>query len=402
MIRSIALLISIFTLMTFYSSAQKPSLTIYWKKIAAVPSFNENQKSLGLAGAINGVNNDVLIVAGGSNFPDKLPWEGGKKVYYDNIFVLEKKGNQYGWHKKVKSILPEPIAYCGITSTPSGIVYAGGENENGISNKCFLLKWNAKENSVDVKPLPELPLALTNVTVTNADEVVYAVGGDEQKNSSSSFFCLNLKDKNPDWKKLPNLPIALANATAMVQNTKSGEKIFVIGGRSKTSSGISDLHNTVFAFDIQKNEWKKCADISDGFHTTNLSAAGGVALGNDEILITGFDNGKTFHQIEMLIAKISETKSSEEKQKLTEEKNNLSIHHKGFDRSLLLYNTNTDAWTKIGELPFPAHVTTTDVKWGNNIIVSNGEIKPGVRTPDVWVGKVFRHKDTKGTEVTKD
>src|SRR5690606_21214468 len=108
------------------------------------------------------------------------------------------------------------------------------------------------------------------------------------------------------------------------QNSESGEKIFIIGGRSKTTTGISNLHHTVFAFDLEKNEWQRCADISDGAYTTNLSAASGVALGNDQILITGFDNGKTFHKIETLIAKIAQAKTEQETQKLTEEKNSLS------------------------------------------------------------------------------
>jgi cyclically-permuted mutarotase family protein len=386
--RYASLLILISMLMFLESTAQKPAVAISWKRVAVIPSSGENQRSLGLAGAINGISNDVLIVAGGSNFPGKLPWEGGKKVYYNNIFVLEKKENQYYWNKNVKSVLPAPVAYCGITSTPLGIVCVGGENENGISDKCFLLKWNKKENAVDVKPLPGLPLALTNIAVTNINDVVYAAGGDEKNNSSASFFYLNLKNKNLQWERLRDLPIALANATAIAQNSESGEKIFIIGGRSKTTTGISNLHHTVFAFDLEKNEWQRCADISDGAYTTNLSAASGVALGNDQILITGFDNGKTFHKIETLIAKIAQAKTEQETQKLTEEKNSLSIYHKGFDKSLLLYNTNSNAWTKIGELPFPAHVTTTDVKWGDNIVVSNGEVKPGIRTPDVMIGKV--------------
>jgi len=384
--------ILIFMLLSFDSMAQMPMVTISWKKIAEVPKGGTYQKSLGLAGAINGVNNNVMIIAGGSNFPNGLPWEGGQKVYYDQIFVLEKKDEEYCWNKKVTSVLPKPIAYCGNTSTPSGIVYVGGEKEKGISNKCFLLKWNEKENVVEVQPLPDLPLALTNVAVTNIGDEVYAVGGDEEKTSSNSFFSLDLKDKNPDWKKLSDLPIALANATAIAQNGKFGKEIFIIGGRSKTSSGISDLHNTTFAFDLQKQQWRKCADISDGKNTTNLSAASGVAFGENEILITGGDNGKTFHQIEILISKIASAKSPEEKAKLTTEKNNLSIHHNGFDKSLLLYNTNGDAWTKIGELPFLTHVTTTDVLWGNKIIISNGEIKPGMRTPDVMMGKVIQKK----------
>jgi len=369
------------------SKAQKPVLTISWKKIAVIPSSDSNA-SLGFAGAINGVNDNVFIVAGGSNFPNGKPWEGGKKAYSDKIFILEKKGDEFIWNKKVTSTLPEPIAYCGSTSTPLGIVYVGGENKKGNSNKCFLLKWNGQKNHIDIKSLPELPLSLTNVAVANIGNVVYAVGGDEAKRSSNSFFSLDLNDKNAVWKMLPNFPIALANTTAIAQNGKSGKEIFIIGGRTKTSSGISDLHNTTFSFDTQKQQWKKCADISDGNHTTNLSAASGVAFGENEILITGGDNGKTFHKIETLISKIALAKTPEEKAKLTQEKNNLSIHHKGFDKSLLLYNTEKNAWTKIGELPFLTHVTTTDVKWGNEIVISNGEIKPGVRTPNVMIGKV--------------
>ena len=45
----------------------------------------------GLAGPYTGIDNDVLIVAGGANFPDKTPWEGGSKIYYNDIFILKGK-----------------------------------------------------------------------------------------------------------------------------------------------------------------------------------------------------------------------------------------------------------------------------------------------------------------------
>lgn len=388
MIQLKALLIFIMMSSTAISVAQKPLQPIQWKVAAVLPTSNGQSKSLGFAGAINGVNNNVLIVAGGCNFPNAMPWEGGRKYYSNEIYVLQKAGNKFVWNKKVKSVLPESIAYCGSASTDKGIVYAGGENANGISNKCFLLNWNTTKNNVDIKPLPNLLIALTNVAVTHIGDVIYAAGGDEAKNSSKSFFSLDLNDSNAQWKTLPDLPVALANATAIVQSGNTGEEIFIIGGRTKTSSGISDLHNTTFAFDLIKQSWKKCADISDGKTTTNLSAAPGIALGKDEIVITGSDNGKVFHQIETYISQIAQAKTTEEKEKLTGEKNKLSIHHKGFDKSILLYNTITDAWTKIGELPFPAQVTTNAVMWGNDIVISNGEIKPGVRTPDVVIGKI--------------
>jgi N-acetylneuraminate epimerase len=389
MIQLKALLIFIMMSSTAISLAQKkPLQPIKWRFAAVLPAAKGQSKSLGFAGAINGVNNNVLIVAGGCNFPDAMPWDGGKKYYSNEMFVLQKTRKGYAWNKKISTRLPESIAYCGTTSIAKGVVYAGGENANGISNKCFLLNWNARKNLVEVSPLADLPIPLTNVALTHIDSVVYAAGGDEAKNSSKSFFSIDLNDSNAHWETLPDLPIALANATAITQSGKAGKEIFIIGGRSKTPSGISDLHNTTFAFDTEKHTWKKCADISDGKNTTNLSAASGIALGKNEIVITGSDNGKVFHQIETFIAKISKATTTEQKEKLTQQKNKLSIHHKGFDKSILLYNTTSDAWTKIGELPFPAQVTTNAVVWGNSIVISNGEIKPGVRTPDVVIGKI--------------
>lgn len=393
MIQRITPFMLIYMLFPSQASAQENNVPdINWKLAAELPPSAGQSKSLGFAGAINGVSNDVLIIAGGANFPNGSPWEGGKKYYSNEIFVLERKGNKFVWNEKIKDTLPEPIAYCGNTSTAKGTVYIGGENTNGISNKCFLLNWNSVKNCIDIRPLPNLPVALTNVAATNIGNVIYAAGGDEAKNSSNSFLSLNLNEENPKWKTLPALPIALANATAIAQNGNGGKEIFIIGGRTKTPSGISELHNTVFAFDIQKDKWEQRADIAERKNTTNLSAACGVALDNNDILIAGFDNGQVFHQIESYISQISLAKTDEEKEKLTKEKNSSSIHHKGFDKRILLYNTISNTWTKIGELPFPAHVTTTAVKWGNDIVISNGEIKPGVRTSNVMIGEVSKEK----------
>ncbi|MNL27917.1 N-acetylneuraminate epimerase [compost metagenome] len=53
---------------------------------------------------------------------------------------------------------------------------------------------------------------------------------------------------------------------------------------------------------------------------------------------------------------------------------------------MLLYSTLTNTWTKIGELPFLAQVTTKATLWDGKIVLSNGEVKPGIRTPNVMLG----------------
>jgi N-acetylneuraminate epimerase len=366
---------------------QASNSSIQWT-VAAKLTQADGQLSPGFAGAIHGVLNNALVLAGGANFPGKLPWEGGRKHYSDEIHILQRNKSQFIWNTSIKARLEMPVAYCGNTSTEEGIVYAGGENENGLSNKAYLLTFDPLKNKISVKSLPDLPVALTNIALTHIGSVVYAVGGDGTYNSSDSFLSLDLKSENPEWFALPNLPIALANAVVVAQNGVDGPNIYVIGGRTKTASGISELHGTTLTYQPVKRSWTRGAPIQDGLKETNFSAGAGLALGKHSILITGGDNGYIFHQIETYLAKIASTEITEEKEKLIAEKNELNIHHKGFYRGILLYNTLTNQWTKLGELSFPAQVTTTAVRWGNDIVLSNGEVKPGVRTPNVILGRI--------------
>ena len=66
-----------------------------WKALPDLPG------DLGVAGSFTGVHNDALIVAGGANFPDGVPWrptdDGGTsaKVYHDTIHVATRGGLDY-------------------------------------------------------------------------------------------------------------------------------------------------------------------------------------------------------------------------------------------------------------------------------------------------------------------
>jgi N-acetylneuraminate epimerase len=372
--------------MTTQASAQEGLIKQVDWTVAARLQNPDGSLSKGFAGAINAVTNKVLIIAGGANFPEKMPWEGGKKYYSKEIHILQRSGSNFSWVAHVKDTLPEAIAYCGNTATPYGVIYAGGENEKGLSKKAFMLNWNAVQHKTEVKALPDLPIAVTNIGLSHIGNVVYAIGGDQQKQSSSAVFCLDLKQPNAQWETLPSLPIALGNAVVVAQ----AAELFVIGGRTKTPSGISELHGTTFAYNPSKNVWRSCAAISDGKENTNFSAGAGVPLGKNLILITGGDNGNIFHRIETYIAQIAQTEDPSEKARLTSEKNALNINHKGFYRGMLLYNTLSNKWTKIDNLPFPAHVTTTATRWDNDIVLSNGEVQPGVRTPNVMLGKIIK------------
>lgn len=66
----------------------------------------------------------------------------------------------------------------------------------------------------------------------------------------------------------------------------------------------------------------------------------------------------------------------------------LQSSHPGFNHEVLLYNTLKNEWKNMDEIPYDSPVTTTSVKWKNYVFIPGGEIKAGVRTPQILEGEL--------------
>lgn len=106
------------------------SQTPEWSQLPPLPDRE------GFAAMFAGVSGDALVVAGGANFPEKRPWEGGTKVWYDDVWVLEKP--EAAWRKAGK--LPRPLGY-GVTVTwKDEVLCVGGSNADGHHAEVFSLR----------------------------------------------------------------------------------------------------------------------------------------------------------------------------------------------------------------------------------------------------------------------
>src|SRR3954454_22161988 len=85
---------------------------IRWSRLPPIPARE------GFAYPFAGLSNGALIVAGGANFPDKKPWEGGTKHWHDSVFLLERPDSE--WKQIGK--LPRPIGYGVSITTADGIL----------------------------------------------------------------------------------------------------------------------------------------------------------------------------------------------------------------------------------------------------------------------------------------
>ncbi|MEJ8818681.1 Kelch repeat-containing protein [Lacibacter sp. H407] len=363
--------ISLSLSLMFFTAAiyaqKKQELKLQWTVAAELPVTGNGQTALGFAGMVAGVYSNKLIIAGGANFPDAMPWNGGKKKYYDDVYVYAKKGNRFVLQQQTK--LSFSIAYAASYTTAKGIVFAGGENENGLSKNVYLFTIN--KATVTTASLPDLPFAVTNASITAIDNKVYLAGGETAKEASNQFLVLDLNNTAGGWKQLPQLPKSVSHTVLLVK----GNDLFLIGGRKKNNNGISDLYSSVFEFNIQTSQWTEKQQLPYA-----LSAGTGAVYQN-KILLFGGDKGATFHRTEELIAAINNSKDENEKQLLTEGKAKLQAAHPGFSKEMLAYDIANNIWQVIGTTPYETPVTTTAVQWNDCFIIPSGETKAGVRSP---------------------
>ena len=364
------------------SAAQKAPkiLTLKWNTLLALPDDKSGKPNIGVAGPVAGIVGDVLIVAGGANFPENPPWTGGKKKYHDKIYILKKKEkNQYYWLEGVSTKLDYPIAYPANVPYKKGFISIGGENDNGVLKNVIFFQWLNDELSIT--PLPELPIGLTSCNAVCIKDRLYVVGGNSGKTSLKSAFVMDLSETVKKWTGIGDMPIALENAVAAVCHDGESQKIFLLGGRYKLPGDKTTTYSDkVMKYDPKSNKWSTFDFKNDNGEKLKLAAGTGVAISKNKIAIFGGDKGLIFNKIESFNNKLSQP-DLEDREKVNNEKIGVLTSHMGFETDIYIFNAVKSSCQKSGSIPDLTQVTTSAFYWRKSIIIPSGEIKPGIRTP---------------------
>src|SRR5690606_38312078 len=83
--------------------------TFNWKKAGKLPDISPEQENPGYAGPVTGVFNNLLLVAGGANFPEAMPWMGGRKRHYDDVYLFEENPDGRLINIKIEAKLPSGV-----------------------------------------------------------------------------------------------------------------------------------------------------------------------------------------------------------------------------------------------------------------------------------------------------
>lgn len=371
---------------------QAAAQNLDWKKIATLPSKN----LLGLGGQFSGFHGAAYLVVGGTNFPDSLPWQGGKKAWYGDIYVLLKKADgSFEWHPKTFYLPGGPRAYGVSISTNRGLLCIGGQNANTVFSDGAFVKWNPISEEVEFEPIPILPLPLSMMGGAMIGNTVYLVGGKTKLSTeklSPNLWSLDLSSDANSWEvhKGWSGPGRLLPSVA-TQNNGTENCLYVFSGLNSSKDAPKDYLTDAFEYSPKKQTWRSRAEIPMYQEKArSLVAAPAIDFGAGHILIFSGVSGQVNKPLGALAKEIKALENEEgaaavlASDSLRSLRRRIYQNHPGFPRQVLQFHTITNTWNILDSIPFAAPVGTTVHRWDEDIIFDNGEIYPGVRSNAVY------------------
>ncbi len=304
-----------------------------------------------------GVTGGALLVAGGANFPEKRPWEGGTKIWYDDIWVLGKPDGQ--WRKAGK--LPKPVGYGVSVTWKDEVICAGGSNADGHLANVYALRLG-DDGSIINRTLPSLPKPSANTCGVLIGDILYVAGGIEKADATQAmhnFWSLNLADLAATWQTLPPWPgparmLATAGAHDGAFHLFTGAGLHAGTDGKPARDWLKDAYRYTPGKDNKAGTWVKLADVPQ---VAVAACTPAPSVDRGLLLLCGDDGGKVGFKPE--------------------------TEHPGFPKGAQLFDVVSGEWRRLPDGPL-SRATVPTTMWNGRIIIPSGEARPGFRSSEVW------------------
>ena len=360
-------------------------------QIGELPVVNASFCNPGVAGAFSGISDGKLIIAGGANFPDKMPWLGGTKIFYDRIYIFSLENGRLKLIDN-KLTFPEKVAYGTSVILPEGILTIGGNNLERCFDNVHLLRWNDKATKMEIEQYPSLPFPLSYCSSVLVDDCVFVLGGSKYSDTHCSgnyFLKLDLSRKGTTefkWVILPGFPgLGRVFTVAHSQDVKNQPYIFVFSGRHISEKNETTVLTDGICYNLKQGKWSQ---ISSKLNF-EVMAGTSFARGKSEIiLIGGTPSDLYYNEADLKNKTKGLTGNAGQLEQAQKRLFEFYFNHPGFLRNIMSFNTEKNTLTKIGLFSEDCPVTTNAIPFKDGAILPSGEIKPGIRTPKIfYVGK---------------
>lgn len=326
-------------------------------KVTELKPIPDAAYAKGVSAPFCGVVGDVLVVAGGANFPDKSLLEGGAKRVYADIWALE---NGEWVHA---GVLPDSTAYGATFAVDETLILAGGNVRGVTTDKVYAL--TLEDGKAVLRTLPPLPEPMEQCGWTRAGNRLYLVGG---VGTTGVYACTI---GSYEWAKLADLPEPLIQPVAFA----SGDRLYVWGGFNPETLEVSDrgivMEIPVIPSETMESLWRETTPIPDG---GTFVGATGATLPDGRLAVVGGVNRAIF-------ARALHNTPEDRIPYLSKEPAEYQ-----FRQAVYAFDPETETWAMPGSEPACALAGPGVAVAGvNALFVAGGELKPGVRSPKIFI-----------------
>lgn len=347
---------------------------IVWEYAGKLPAQKGYEKNIGTAGLLYGsLENKYIVAGGGANFPYQSVLNGGAKQMYSDVYVLENKDDML---KIVQHInLDNEIGYGASVTSEKGIYYIGGSSNQQADDDIIFLSMD-KKTGLKYEKIGDLPFTLQNGAAVEKDGKLYILAGKQNGKPSNKMFEYNIA--TGETKELASIPGAKTRTQPVAQILNDSLYIF--------SGGDVTAYTDGYKYNFDTNKWVETAPVQINGKNISLLGASSVKLNEKEMLVIGGFNKEVYDNA---VKKLG-TLRGQELFKFKASYFGADPDEFNWNKEVLIYNAETNSWKSIGQIPFNAPCGEGLVLIKNKIYSINGEIKPGVRTPNIYLGKFIK------------
>lgn len=326
---------------------------------------DESGYALGVSACFAGVIGDEVIMAGGCNFPD----DSGVKRYYDGIYAAPWHSDTLRWRRI--GTLPEPTAYGATVALGDRLLLIGGNNSGHSMRSVTVVRLDAQGQAV-LSSLPALPATVDNGAAAYAKGKLFVFGGNQDGKASKELWSFNIQQPKAQWTRR-KAPAGQPRVQPVV--VAQGARLFVWGGYH--ADGVrSRVATDGWTYDLSRNRWTSLAAPTDGAgNSLTLSGASGCAAPGHLVVCLGGVNKDIFAD------------AISGRYRLVDKADYLKqpVAWYRFNQVPLVFDARTCCWLAT---PSPdarlARAGAQLVACGDGqLLYIGGELKPGVRTPQV-------------------
>ena len=355
-------------------------------KVTDLKAIPDAAYARGVSAPFCGAIQDVLVVAGGANFPDKSLLEGGAKRVYADIWAKAPHGRK--WIHA--GVLPDSTAYGATFAVDSALVLAGGNVCGVTTDKVYELRLSY--GKAVLRTLPQLPVPMEQCGWTRDGDRLYLVGG---VGTTGVYTCTI---GTYEWSKIADLPEPLVQPVAYAANGK----LYVWGGFNPETLDVSDRGlvmdltvlpdgtegtHAVIPSEAKESLWKAAPSIPDG---GTFVGATGATLPDGRLVVVGGVNRAIFARA---LHNTPEDRIPYLSKEPAEYQFRQAVY--AFDPSASDSAAGSDvssgAWTCLGTVPACALAgpglavrPAASASGHGSLYVAGGELKPGVRSPRIF------------------